>query len=220
MERNQRKRNVTPVRRYDSSRRRAQAGQNRAAVIEAARVRFFADGYASTTVGKIAGDAGVSVETIYKAFGNKAGLLKAVFDVAVAGDDEPVAMADRGFVARIQAEPDARRKLELYVAHLCDSMPRAAPVQLLAREAGAVDSEAAGVHAETRAEQLAGMTLFARNLHETGRLKVSVTEARDVLWTYFGAELYELLVLERGWSTKRYGRFLADAVIAALVEPG
>src|SRR6476659_3244056 len=113
MERNPRKRNVTPVRRYDSSRRRAQADQNRAAVIAAARARFFADGYASTTVGQIAGDAGVSVETIYKAFGNKAGLLKAVFDVAVAGDDEPVAMADREFVAQIQAEPDARRKLEL-----------------------------------------------------------------------------------------------------------
>ena len=219
MERNQRKRNVTPVRRYDSSRRRAQADQNRAAVIEAARARFLADGYASTTVGQIAGDAGVSVETIYKAFGNKAGLLKAVFDVAVAGDDEPVAMADREFVAQIQAEPDARRKLELYVAHLCDSMPRATPVQLLAREAGAADPDAAGVYAETRAEQLAGMTLFARNLHETGQLRVSVTEARDVLWTYFAAEVYELLVLERGWSTKRYGRFLAEAVIAALVEP-
>jgi AcrR family transcriptional regulator len=219
MERNPRKRNVTTVRRYDSSRRRAQAGQNRAAVLEAARTRFFDQGYAGTTVAQVAGDAGVSVETIYKAFGNKAGLLKAVFDFAVAGDDEPVAMADREFVARIQAEPDARRKLEMYVAHLCDSMPRAAPVQLLARDAGAADRDAAAVHADTRAEQLAGMTLFARNLHETGQLRVSVTEARDVLWTYFGAEVYELLVLERGWTTKRYGRFLAEAVIAALVEP-
>jgi AcrR family transcriptional regulator len=219
MERNQRKRNVTTVRRYDSSRRRAQAGQNRLAVIEAARSRFFADGYAGTTVLQIASDAGVSVETIYKAFGNKAGLLKAVFDVAVAGDDEPVAMADRDFIARIEAEPQARTKIEMYVAHLCESVPRAAPVQLLARDAGAADADAAGVYAQTRAEALHGMTLFARNLQETGQLKVSVNEARDVLWTYFGAEVYELLVLERGWSTKRYGRFLAEAVIAALVEP-
>ena len=210
---------MTTVRRYDSSRRRAQAGQNRAAVLDAARGRFFAQGYAGTTVGQVAGDAGVSVETIYKAFGNKAGLLKAVFDVAVAGDDEPVAMADRDFIARIQAEPQARTKIELYVAHLCDSMPRAAPVQLLARDAGAADADAAGVYAQTRAETLHGMTLFARNLHQTGQLQVSANEARDVLWTYFSAEVYELLVLERGWSTKRYGRFLAEAVIAALVEP-
>jgi AcrR family transcriptional regulator len=220
MERNPGKRNVTTVRRYDSSRRRAQAGQNRAAVIEAARSRFFAEGYASTTVGQIASEAGVSVETIYKAFGNKAGLLKAVFDVAVAGDDEPVAMADRDFIARIEAEPEARTKIEMYVAHLCESVPRAAPVQLLARDAGAADADAAGVYAQTRAEMLHGMTLFARNLHQTGQLKVSAHEARDVLWTYFGAEVYELLVLERGWSTKRYGRFLAEAVTAALVEPG
>jgi AcrR family transcriptional regulator len=220
MERNPRKRNVTTVRRYDSSRRRAQAGQNRAAVLEAARSRFFAQGYAATTVGQVAGDAGVSVETVYKAFGNKAGLLKAVFDVAVAGDDEPVAMADRDFIARIEAEPQARSKIELYVAHLCESLPRAAPVQLLARDAGAADADAAGVYEQTRAEMLHGMTLFARNLHQTGQLQVSANEARDLLWTYFSAEVYELLVLERGWSTKRYGRFLADAVIAALVEPG
>jgi AcrR family transcriptional regulator len=220
MERNPRRRNVTTVRRYDSSRRRAQAGQNRAAALDAARARFFAQGYAGTTIGQIAGDAGLSVETIYKAFGNKAGLLKAVFDVAVAGDDEPVAMADRDFIARIEAEPQARRKIEMYVAHLCESMPRAAPVQLLAREAGAADADAAGVYAQTRAETLHGMTLFGRNLHRTGQLRVGAIEARDVLWTYFSAELYELLVLERGWSTKRYGRFLAEAVIAALVEPG
>jgi AcrR family transcriptional regulator len=219
MERNPRKRNVTTVRRYDSSRRRAQAGQNRAAVLEAARGRFLAQGYAGTTVGQVADDAGVSVETIYKAFGNKAGLLKAVFDVAVAGDDEPVAMADRDFIARIEAEPQARRKIEMHVAHLCESMPRAAPVQLLARDAGAADLDAAGVYAQTRAEMLHGMALFARNLHQTGQLQVSASEARDLLWTYFSAEVYELLVLERGWSTKRYGRFLADAVIAALVEP-
>jgi AcrR family transcriptional regulator len=219
MERNPRKRNVTTVRRYDSSRRRAQAGQNRAAVLEAARARFFAQGYAGTTVGQIAGDAGVSIETIYKAFGNKAGLLKAVFDVAVTGDDEPVAVADRDFIARIEAESQARSKIEMYVAHLCESMPRAAPVQLLARDAGAADADAAGVYAQTRAEMLHGMTLFARNLHETGQLKVSANEARDLLRMYCSAEVYELLVLERGWSTKRYGRFLADAVIAALVEP-
>jgi hypothetical protein len=120
-------------------------------------------------------------------------------------------MADRDFIARIEAEPQARTKIELYVAHLCDSMPRAAPVQLLARDAGAADADAAGVYAQTRAEMLHGMTLFARNLHQTGQLQVSANEARDLLWTYFSAEVYELLVLERGWSTKRYGRFLADA---------
>jgi hypothetical protein len=66
---------------------------------------------------------------------------------------------------------------------------------------------------------LGAMTLFARDLDATGRLRVPVTEARDVLWTYHSPELYELLVLERGWTPKRYGRFFAAAVTAALIEP-
>jgi hypothetical protein len=42
-----------------------------------------------------------------------------------------------------------------------------------------------------------------------------VTEARDVLWTYNSAELFQLFVIERGWSPKRYGRWVADALSAA-----
>src|SRR5438445_12171483 len=99
---------------YDSSRRRAQAGLTRAAVVDAARVRFLDRGYAATTIADIAGDAGVSVETVYKAFGNKAGLLKALFDVAIVGDHEPVPLEGRDMVARIQAEPDGREKLRIY----------------------------------------------------------------------------------------------------------
>jgi hypothetical protein len=61
------------------------------------------------------------------------------------------------------------------------------------------------VWAELQSERLTGMTLFARALHGNGRLRsgISTTEARDVLWTYNSAELFQLLVLERGWSAKR-----------------
>jgi AcrR family transcriptional regulator len=209
----------TSVRRYDSSRRQEQARQNRAAVLASARRRFLEQGYSATTVGEVAGDAGVSVEMVYKAFANKAGLLKAVFDVSVAGDDDAVPMVEREVIAQIVAEPDARRKLERYADHMVESMPRAAPVQLLARDAAAADPEAAAVWSQTRAELLTGMTLFARDLEATGSLRVSADEARDVLWTYVSPEVFELLVLERGWSVARYGTFLADGLAAALVRP-
>jgi hypothetical protein len=63
------------------------------------------------------------------------------------------------------------------------------------------------------------MTLFARALHDDGNLRagISTNEARDVLWAYNSAELFQLLVLGRGWSPKRYGRWIADALIAALI---
>ena len=112
-------------------------------MLRAALARFLDQGYSSTTIAQVAGDADVSVETVYKTFGNKAGLLKAVFDVAVAGDDEPVPMVERDDIQRVIAEPDAVRKLALYFDHFVDTMPRTAPVQLLVRDAAATNNDTA-----------------------------------------------------------------------------
>ncbi len=210
---------VKTRRRYDSGRRQEQARENRLAVLAAARRMFLEQGYAATTVGAIAAEAGVSVETVYKAFGNKPGLVKAVVDVAIVGDDEPVPMLQRERVRRIQAEPDPRRKLAMYGEHLAESAPRRVPVELLVRAAAASDPGAAGVWEKLEEERLVGMALFARHLEEGGHLRpgVSADEARDVLWTYNSAELYDLLVLRRRWSPPRYGGWVADALTAALL---
>ena len=96
----------------------------------------------------------------------------------------------------------------MYVAHLAAGAPRTMPVQLLARDAAAADPGAAEVWAHMRAELLAGMTLFARNLVSTRSAAGPVPYVRDVLWTYHAPEFYDLLVIQRGWSIKRYGRFL------------
>ncbi|MEO7663675.1 MAG: helix-turn-helix domain-containing protein, partial [Candidatus Limnocylindrales bacterium] len=76
---------VKPRRRYDSSRRRAQAARTQQDVIEAARRLFLADGYGQTTVSAIAEAAGVSTETIYKAFGGKPGLVRALVSKSLEG---------------------------------------------------------------------------------------------------------------------------------------
>jgi AcrR family transcriptional regulator len=204
---------------YDSSGRQAQAQQNRARVLEAARVRFQRHGYAATTIPAVAQDAGVSVETVYKAFANKAGLLKAVFDVAIVGDDEPVPMLERDAVKANQAEPDPRKKLRMYGEFYVIGAERAVPVQLLARDAAAIDPSAATVWEQMLDERLAGMTHFARHLSDAGHLRdgITVDEARDVLWTFNSAELWELLVIKRGWAPGRFGRWVGDMLIAALL---
>jgi AcrR family transcriptional regulator len=210
---------VKPRRRYDSSRRREQARLTRRAVLEAARGLFLDRGYAGTTVTAVAEAAGVSVETVYKAFGNKPGLVKGVFDAAIVGDDKPVPMLQRESVARMRAEPDPRRKLLMYGEHLAEAGPRAGRLQLLIRSAAANDPDAAAVWHQMLEERLTGMSVFARHLHEEGHLRpdVSFEQARDVLWTYNAVELYELLVLQRGWDPERYGRWIAEALIAALL---
>ncbi|MGZ4513882.1 MAG: TetR/AcrR family transcriptional regulator [Mycobacterium sp.] len=209
-----------PPRRYDSTRRRQQAQQNRHAVLAAARQRFLVQGYATTTIAEIARDAGVSVEMVYKAFATKAGVLKALFDVSVAGDDEPIPMAQRDVIQNVINATEATRKLEIYAEHLASTMPRSAPVQLLARDGAASSPDAAEVWKQIRQETLTAMTAFASDLARTGKLRVSARQARDVLWTYHAPELYELLVLERGWSATRYGKFIAHALIDALLETG
>ena len=211
---------VNPRRRYDSTRRREQARVTRLVVVEAARRLFLERGFAATTVPAVAAEAAVSVQTVYKVFGTKARLAKAVFDVSMAGDDEPETMLERPALASVRDEPDPRVMFRRYGEFLADVAPRHVPVQLVIRDAAGSDPDARSVWDELQAERLRGMSMFARALHDRGHLRpgVSTTEARDVLWTYNSAELFELLVVQLGWSPKRYGRWIADALTAALLE--
>ena len=211
---------VEPRRRYDSGRRREEARRTRRAIVAAARESFLDLGYARTTIASVAQEAGVSVETVYKAFGSKPRLAKAVFDVAIVGDDEPIPMIQREMVAKIEAEPDPRRKLLLYGEHLATAGPRAGPLQLVLRSAAATDPDVAELWESMLEERLFGMSAFARHLFDGGYLRDDITleSARDVMWTYNSVEMYDLLVLRRGWKPETYGRWIAEAMIAALLR--
>src|SRR5438876_9946273 len=86
-----------PVKRraYDSSRRQAQARETQSAIARAARDLFIDQGYGRTTIAEVARSAGVSVETIYAAFGNKAALLHRAWDITVGGDDQEIVFHER-----------------------------------------------------------------------------------------------------------------------------
>ena len=163
---------VKRVRQYDSSSRQEQAKRNRSTILEAARRLFLDRGFAATTMPDIASAAGVSVQTVYKVFRNKPGLAKAVFDVAIAGDDEPVPLLQRERLIRVRNEPDPRRRFQLYGEHLAAVAPRHVPIQLVILAAAATDPEAGKVWDQLQAERLTGMSLFARSLHGEGHLRV------------------------------------------------
>jgi AcrR family transcriptional regulator len=212
-------RSVKGTRAYDATGRQEQARRTRARVLEVAHRRFFDEGYAATTMGAIAQEAGVSVETLYKAFANKPGILKAVFDVAIAGDDEPIPLEQRDMVARIEAEPDPAAKLAIYSAAYAARAERAAPVQLLVRDAAATDAGAGTVWQQLLEERLTGMTMFATHLHQSGSLRRDVTleTARDILWAMTSPHLYEMLVIARGWSLDRFAAWIDQQLRAALI---
>lgn len=208
---------VNTRRHYDSSGRRKRARQTRDLIADAARQLFLADGYAATTVAAIAAAAGVSVETIYKGFGGKPGLVRAIVEKGLTGEG-PVPAEQRSDHIR-DTEPDPRRILAAWGAFTSEIAPRVAPILMLARDAAASDPEVALTLEQISAARLDRMALNARGLFEAGHLRPEITpdEAADIMWTYSSPELYELLVLRRGWSADRYGRFVGQALIAALL---
>jgi AcrR family transcriptional regulator len=210
---------VNTRRRYDSSGRRERARQTRDQIAGIAEDLFLARGYAATTVAAIAARAQVSVETIYKSFGGKPGMVRAIVERGLAGAG-PVAAEQRSDKIR-DTEPDPRQILTAWGAFVTEIAPRTAPILLLARDAAASDPELTALLNEVSAARLERMTINARALSDAGHLRVGITlaQAADILWTYSSPELYELLVLCRGWSAEHHGRFVAQAMIAALLPP-
>lgn len=212
---------VNPPRRpYDGSGRQARARQTREEIAEAAQRLFEENGYARTTIVDVAQKANVSPETIYKAFGSKGALLGAVVTASIRGDTDAAPLRRRPVIDAIRQEQDPRRQLEMYGSLLAEVNPRLAPLVRVMREAAPGDPGIGAALVQLRANRLEGMSEFAALLADRGALRPSISkqEARDVLWSLNSPELYELLVLERRWSARRYGRWIAQQLAAALLN--
>ncbi|KQP95978.1 MULTISPECIES: TetR/AcrR family transcriptional regulator [unclassified Rathayibacter] len=215
----------TDVRRprgYDASARQEKARAARARVVASAQELLEERGYVATTIAAVARRAGVSPESVFKGFGTKAALVKAVFDVAIAGDDEPVAVADRPETRRIIAEPDVRTKLRLYAEGGALRSERSARIQLAVRTGAAVDPTTDELWQRIQGERLAGTAGFAAHLVGTGQLRagIDVDEIRDVLWTTVSIEVYDLVVLQRGWTRDAYVDWVTRTLIASICGGG
>lgn len=202
-------------RRYDSSRRQAQARATRDAIVDVARRRFLADGFAATTIASIANDAGVSVDTIYKTYAGKPGLLRAIYEQGLAGEG-PVHAEERSDALQ-RSERDPLAITRAFGRFVMELAPRTVPIMLLIRDAAVSDPEMAVLEEELDAARLRRMIHNARNLRDAGHLRadVSVEAAGEIGWLYTAPQLYELLVIKRGWSIERFGEFVADALAAA-----
>jgi AcrR family transcriptional regulator len=211
-----------PVKRrsYDSSRRRAQAAQTRAAVIRAARDLFVEKGYGQTTVADIASAAEVSVETIYASVGTKAELLHKAWDITVGGDDEDIVFHERPEVRAIRDEPDLARRLVLHAAFSTRTAQRIAPFQLMVQSAAGADPAAAAMLEEMGRQRLAGIGVMAAEAAKTGQLAVPEEECRDVVWAMTDGMLWHRLVNERGWTNERFAEWLGRVWVDRLVAKG
>lgn len=194
---------------YRSPLRRRHAAATRQTVRAAATRLFTELGWAATTIGAVATEAGVAVETVYAGFGSKSGLLTAAIDAALAGDDAPVPLAARDEYAGLGVgDPEQRIRA---AAHLVASIhDRSVPLLRALQEAAASDPAAAArwerYEADRRTEIRRGLGLVL------GRRAGART--LDAVWAISGPEVFAKLVLDRGWSVPGYERWLAGTVEA------
>jgi AcrR family transcriptional regulator len=112
---------------YQSALRDEQARATRRRIVGAAAELFTERGYGPTTIDAVAERAGVGRKTVFTSVGGKATMLKLAFDWALAGDDEPVAIADRPEVRQMMEGADAEVLLDAWIAMNADIARRARP---------------------------------------------------------------------------------------------
>ena len=204
---------------YDTARRRMQSATTRQRIVDAARELVLERGYRGTTVAAVADRADVNVDTVYELVGRKPMLLRELIEQAISGADHAVTADDRNYVKAMRAEPDPVAKLTIYARAVRETQARMAPLFLALRDASSTEPEAREVWQEISNRRAANMRTLVRELRAAGGLRagLSIEEAADVMWATNSSELYVLLTVERGWSPRRFERWLADTWCRLLV---
>ena len=202
---------------YDSTRRRQQAEATRTAVLDAGRSLFADRGYAATTVADIAASAGVAPATVNAAFGGKAGLLKRLIDIAIAGDDQPMPVSEREIARQVAAETDPRRQIALLVGSLTETHERLAELHDVVAQAAGTDEDVRAEMVRGQQRRRVGMAEFVA-LVDPDTLAVDAETAADIVWALTDPRMYLGLVGERGWAKEQYGQWLEKQLEAALLR--
>lgn len=205
-------------RRYDNSRRQAQARATRLTVIEAAKRMFTEHGYPATTIEAIAEAADTPLPTVYRLFGSKPALLTAVLDTSFGGDDLPVAFADRPAVRAARAETDPARMVNAFARIVREFMERSSAILHVLATAAQVDPDAAGLLAEIRRQRHSGQSRIVTALDATGALDPGLdkAEAADIVYALLSPDVHRILTVERGWPADRYERWIARSLATLL----
>ena len=208
---------VKPKRRYDSSRRRAQAEATRRDIFDAAQGLFEQRGFAATTMEAVAADAGVALKTVYVAFETKSGLLRALWNHLLRGGRDELPVAEQEWYRELLDEPDPERQLRLNARNSRAGKERIGGVLVVIRGAAALDAEIAKLWERIQSEYRANQRAVVESIAAKGALRLDVDRAADILWTLNNPDVWHLLVQERGWTPADYERWCADTACAQLL---
>jgi AcrR family transcriptional regulator len=200
--------------------REEQTRATRQRVLAAAGRLFTEQGYVGTRLADVAREAGVSLQTVYNLVGGKAVLLKAVYDVTVAGDDEPVPMAERPLLRAVITATTGRECLARYAVAGRVLGERTLPlVTRLLAQAATGDPDLREFAATIEGERGVATSRLARHLADRFGLKpgVDVRAAADLLWTLTSPDISDRLVNRRSWGWDRYQEWLGEAMADAVL---
>ena len=174
-----------PKRPYNSTRRRAQAGETRRQIVETAFRLFKERGYAGATIEAIAQEAGVAPETIYAIFGNKRTILMQLVQISVGGDDEAIPLLQRPGPQMVLQEQDPNRQVQLFAQDMAGILQRVAPVFEIMRLAAKTEPDIAELLTNLLNERLENLGRFVRSLSAHGPLRDGLDQfqATEIVWT-------------------------------------
>lgn len=207
------------AREYRSEQRDRGAEKTRNRIIEAARDMLLAGGYRTMTIAGLAAGAGVSPQTVYNSVGGKAAVVKAVYDVLLAGDTAPVRMSDRPEFAAMTEAGDRASMLEAYAGLTRRIMTGVGPLLAQLIFAGpASDTVIADLVATIEKERRTGNTHMVTAMRERHGLpdRMSLEHAVDIVWTLTSPEVADRLLRRCGWTAPRYEAWLAESLKVSL----
>jgi AcrR family transcriptional regulator len=191
----------------------------RRAVVEAARALFVDRGYGATTIEAVSDRSDVPPATVYRLFSSKLGILKALLDVSIAGDERALPLLERPEVAALFAEPDPEKLLAGFARIAVAINERSGQIYQIMASAAASEPEAAHLLGQYTQQRQQGQGQIARALARAGALRADLRErdAADIIHVLMSPEVYRLFVTDRGWGQARYERWLKNALVQQLL---
>jgi AcrR family transcriptional regulator len=175
---------------------------------------FLERGFAGATMRMIAARAGVSLAMVELLFGTKGRLLKAAIDVAIVGDDEPVAVLDRSWARAAVAADSAQRFLAVVAGVLGSAQERSAGLVLAAFEAASTDAELAELAGQLTAQRATTAGWIVDQLAGKAPLREGCAreEAVDTVWILMDPAVFDRLSRQRRWTLPQYQQWFASSV--------
>jgi AcrR family transcriptional regulator len=205
---------ITPKRSYNSQNRLAQAQKTKNNILTSAKELFHSKGFEAVTIEEIATKAGISAPTVYALFQSKSGVLKALVDTALPSKDY------ESIIQKLESEKSMLRRLEL-TATLSRQLYDAEKLQLgLFQDLSILNPELKKLEIEREKRRYKRQDeSFKRFKNKSLLSGLNEAKARDVLWAFTGRDMYRMLVIERGWSSDEYEKWLAHTLVQILIEP-